>query len=37
MFFLGFFTGAAFMVAAFYLANRFEELKKWKDNDKTNG
>ena len=37
MFFLGFLVGAALMVAVSNVAKRFDELKKWNDNDKSNG
>ena len=37
MFFLGFLAGATLMVAVSNLAKRFDEIKKWNDNDKTNG
>lgn len=37
MFFLGFLIGAALMVAVSDLARRFDEIKKWNDNDKNNG
>ena len=37
MFLLGFLVGAALMVAVSDLARRFDEIKKWNDNDKSNG
>lgn len=37
MFFLGFLVGAALMVAVSNVADRFDEIKKWNDNDKSNG
>lgn len=36
MFFLGFFVGAA-LVAVFNLAKKLDDIKKWNDNDESNG
>lgn len=37
MFLLGFLIGATLMVAVSNVAKRFDEIKKWNDNDKSNG
>lgn len=37
MFFLGFLFGATLMAVVSDFAKRFDEIKKWNDNDKNNG
>lgn len=37
MFFLGFLFGATLMVVVSDLAKRLDEIKKWNENDKSNG
>jgi hypothetical protein len=37
MFFLGFLVGAAIMVAVSDLAKKLDDIKKWNDNDESNG